>query len=115
MSQEVSLYSSPFLSDIIKQVDIPTFLCYSDMKQATSTDTLRSTIDMAELVWRGKYPTDQQQVSSISVCQSPQKHYQYITEHCYMPNNTPTSPPAFSTGRIQDPSLPSWYNRLIYG
>jgi site-specific DNA-methyltransferase (adenine-specific)/adenine-specific DNA-methyltransferase len=70
---------------------------------------------MAELVWRGKYSTDQQQVPSISACQSPQKHYQCITEYFCMPNATSTSPPPFPTGWAQDPSLPSWCNRLIHG
>ena len=82
---------------------------------------------MAELVWRGKYPTDQQQVSSIGWVQdspphqSPQKGgckthpYEYIIEHCYMPNDTPASPPSFPTEWTQDPLLPSWHNRLICG
>jgi site-specific DNA-methyltransferase (adenine-specific) len=65
---------------------------------------------MAELVWRGKNSTEQQQVSSCSTSQSPQKHSQCITEHFYLPNDTPTSPPSLPT------SLDiSWYNRLIYG
>ena len=74
---------------------------------------------MAELIWRGKYPTAQQQVSSIGQVQaphqSPQGHHQCITEYSYMPNDTYASPPSSPMGQAQDPPLPSWYNRLIYG
>jgi site-specific DNA-methyltransferase (adenine-specific) len=65
---------------------------------------------MAELVWRGKYPTNQQQSSSISANPSPQKHCQCITEYCYMPTDTSASSPS----SLIPPNI-SWYNRLIYG
>src|SRR5215470_5449929 len=82
---------------------------------------------MAELVWRGKYPTDQRQVSSIGRRQDPDRGkscsplHQSITEHCYMPADTSVSPPSFpKKGWGQDPDRgrpcpPSWHNRLICG
>ena len=65
---------------------------------------------MAELVWKGKHPTDQHQETSISACQSPQKHYQYITDYLYMPSDTSNSSSSFPASLDN-----SWYNRLIYG
>src|SRR5216110_2733519 len=70
---------------------------------------------MAELVWRGKYPSDQQQGLPISAGQSHQNHYQCITEYCYMPTDTSASPPVSLIEQAPDPSLLSWHNRLIYG
>jgi site-specific DNA-methyltransferase (adenine-specific) len=65
---------------------------------------------MAELVWRGKHSTEQQALLTSSTHQSPQKHYQCITEYFYMPTDTsPSLLPIITTPDI------SWHNRLIHG